>query len=405
MAMRTGLGEGYSPTYFLAALGNGGLAISFFIYLMFMLPYPEAPIPDFAAVTAGLTTAGPVSTVLVTLALAGVVWFSLQHVRMLVWNLREFQAFRTTPAYERLRASNAEVSLMTIPLTLAMSVNVGFVVGSLFVPGLWSVVEFLFPVALLAFGAVAVYAVRLFLDYFGRIIVDGRFDSTANNDLSQLIAIFALTMIGVGFAAPAAMSQVTLTSVVGMVLSIGFLSAATLFAMVKMVLGFRDMLQHGLRVEGAPSLWIMIPILTVGGIAMIRLSHGLHHHLDTGPSAGALFVPITILFSLQMVFGLLGLVVMRRLDYFGQYVRGDKMSPASYALICPGVAFFVFGQFFLHVGLVKTGLLAPFSLPYLVLLAPLVYVQFRTIETMVRLNRKHLRPVATSAQPVELHTS
>ena len=37
----------YSPLYFLAALGNGGLAVSFFIYLMFMLPHPHTPIPTW----------------------------------------------------------------------------------------------------------------------------------------------------------------------------------------------------------------------------------------------------------------------------------------------------------------------------------------------------------------------
>ena len=32
-----------------------------------------------------------------------------------------------------------------MPLALAMSVNVGFIIGLTFVPGLWNIVEYLFP--------------------------------------------------------------------------------------------------------------------------------------------------------------------------------------------------------------------------------------------------------------------
>jgi len=55
------------------------------------------------------------------------------------------------------------------------------------------------------------------------------------------------------------------------------------------------------------------------------------------------------------------------------------------------VALFVFGMFFVHVGLVTTGLVTKFSLPYLLLIAPLVYVQFKTIRVMLKLDRKLLR--------------
>lgn len=398
MRLRRHLGEAYSPFYFLAALGNGGLTVSFFIYLMFLLPHPETPIPTFDTVWAALSGGNAVVTALVALALAGVIFFATQHYRLLVWNMTEYREFRRTPAFARLRRGNGEVTLMAIPLTLAMSINVAFVLGALFVPGLWSVVEYLFPAALVAFGAVAVYALRLLMDYFGRILVEGRFDWTANNNLSQLIAIFALTMIGVGFAAPAAMSSTEATVLLGMVLSIFFLASAGVLALVKMVLGFRDILEHGVSEEGAPSLWILIPILTVSGIAMVRLSHGLHHLLGTGPSAADTLVNITVLLSVEVLFGLLGWVVMRRLGYFEDYVRGDKRSPASYALICPGVAFMVFGMFFIHVGLVKAGLVDMFSAVHLLLMAPLVYVQAKTIETMLRLNRKHLREEKSSAQ-------
>lgn len=73
---------------------------------------------------------------------------------------------------------------MTIPLPLAMSINVLFVVGAIFVPGLWDVVEYLFPVALIGFLAVGAYALRLYGRYITRMITTGTFDFSANASLS-----------------------------------------------------------------------------------------------------------------------------------------------------------------------------------------------------------------------------
>ncbi len=386
MALRHGLKEAYSPTLFLAALGNGGLTVSFFIYLLFLVPRPEtAPIPTFDTLWPVLTGPDPIMAGLVAVAVTGILIFAARFFRLLVWNLVEYQGFKGTQAWTRLKTGNAEVSLMAIPLTLAMAINVGFVLGAVFVPGLWSVVEYLFPLAILGFGAVAVYGVRLFLDYFGRVIVEGKFDHGQNNHLNQLIAIFAFSMIGVGFAAPAAMSTVRETVAVGTVLSITMLSAVLLFALVKTVIGFRDTMEHGISEEASPSLWIMIPILTVSGIALVRLSHGLHAFFDGQARPGDHLVILSLLMGLQITFGLLGWVVMRRLGYFQDYLRGDKYSPMSFALICPGVASYVVGMFFVHLGLVNTGLVDTFSLVHFALMAPLVYVQVITILTNERL--------------------
>lgn len=379
----------YSPLYFLAALGNGGLAVSFFIYLMFMLPHPQTPIPTWEDWTAAAASGDPATMALVAVALAGVAWFSVRHVRSLAWNVARYREFKRTAAFEDLKRGNGEVQLMAIPLTYTMTINVGFVVGALFVPGLWGVVEWLFPGALAAFAAVAVYGLRLFLSYIGRLVADGRFDWADNNSLSQLLAIFALVMIAVGFAAPAAMSEVRASAIVGMLGSIFFLSAAALFAVVKLVLGFRDMFEKGVSAEGAPSLWIVIPILTVAGIALLRLSHGfdLLFHRTAQPGDGLALMAVFL--SLQAWFGMVGWAVMRRIGYFQAYLRGPELSAASYALICPGVALMVFGMFFLHAGLVHGGLVEQFGIAYFVLLAPLVLVQVKTIAVMLGLDRRH----------------
>ena len=80
------------------------------------------------------------------------------------------QGAEADQALKALRASNAESTIMAMPLALAMSVNGMFIVGLVFVPGLWSIVEYLFPMALVAFAAIAYLAFRILADFLGRIL-------------------------------------------------------------------------------------------------------------------------------------------------------------------------------------------------------------------------------------------
>ena len=150
------------------------------------------------------------------------------------------------------------------------------------------------------------------------------------------------------------------------------------------------MLEHGVDPEASVSLWIIIPMLTLLGITFIRLSHGLHHHFEFHITPTFNFVLTSSVVALQLLFGGLGYAVMKRVGYYDTYVTGDGRSASSYALICPGVAFFVFGMFFVHPGLVQTGVIAKFSLPYYILIALLAFVQIKTILTMWKLDRKLL---------------
>ena len=151
------------------------------------------------------------------------------------------------------------------------------------------------------------------------------------------------------------------------------------------------MLRQGISPSSSPSLWITIPILTLLGITMIRLSFGLDHGFDQPISRPNLFILTSIILSLQIVFGILGYSVMRKLGYFQDYIHGDKKHVGSYALVCPGVALFVFGIFFITFGLVKNDVIEKFSLAYFMLLAPFVIVQIKTVLTLVKLNRRLLR--------------
>jgi hypothetical protein len=376
----------FNPQFFLAALGAGGLAISFFLYPMFMVPHPETPMVAFEALRPVLLGQNRLVSVLLALDLLLVVVFAFVHFHLLVKSLIAYRRFRQTSAYESLRRGNGEVSLMAIPLTLSMSVNVLFVLGSLFVPGLWSVVEWLFPVALVVYLSIGVYALRIYGAYFTRLLTKGDFDFEGNNNLSQLMAIFAFAMIATGLAGPGAMSHTQAINALGIFTSLFFLSLAMLLALVKLVLGMKSMLRQGISKDSSYTLWILIPILTLFGISGIRIIMGLHHGFEQPLSRPGLFVFTSVVLSLEILAGLLGYKVMKQVGYFDDYLHGDKRHAGSFALICPGVAFFVFGFFFIVFGLLKNGLVTPSSTAFFMLLAPFIWIQFKTVTVFLKLN-------------------
>ncbi|WP_079417398.1 TsoY family (seleno)protein [Thiomonas intermedia] len=385
------LRERYSPMYFLAALGAGGLAVSFFIYPMFLLPHPDTPMVTFNHLWPILTSGdNPLLSALVGIDLAVIALFSILHFWLLAWNLREFRLFRQTEAYQKLLSSNAEISLMAVPLTLAMTINVAFVLGAVFVPNLWSVVEWMYPGAIAAFLAVGIYALRILGAYFTRLFVHAQFDFAENNSLAPMVSIFALAMIAVGLAAPGAMSHHREINAIAMVLSVFFASAAILLLVIKVVLGFDAILRHGIAPQAAGSLWILIPILTLLGITWVRWSMGLSHQFGNPHHPTDLLLFTSVIVSMQVLFGMIGYAVMKKLNYFADYAGGAKSNAGAFALICPGVAFFVFGMFFLNFGLVMPKLVGVGSWVYFLLMSPLVLVQFKTLQVYFRLFGKLL---------------
>ena len=395
------LGERYSPLLFLSALGAGGLTANFFVWLMFWVPHPGQTVPIFEDISAAFATGAPPMRLAIAVAVIGIAVFALMYLRLLLWNIGEYRAFARTPAYAALRRGNAETQLLALPLTAAMGINVGFIVGLVFVPGLWGVVEWLFPAALAAFLLVGVWALRLLGGFYGRVLVEGGFDCTRNNSFAQLLPAFALAMVAVGLAAPAAMSATPWIAGVSWLLAEFFLVAALLLGAVNMVLGVRAMLEQGANPDSAPTLWIGVPILTVLGIALMRQGHGAHVHLGDHASAAGNLSVLGAFLSAQIAFLLLGWVVLRRQGYFSRHAFGSRAAPGAWALVCPGVATGVMLHFFVNRGLVATGLIVKFGTAYWMVTGLALVAQAVTIALVVRLLWRQLSPQVWAAVPAE----
>ena len=382
--------ETYSPIYFLASLGAGGISVSFFMYLMFWVPHKDKPVPVFEDILTAFTGGSAALQSAIVVAWIGIALFTFLNLKSLLWNLGALARFKQTPAYEALRNSNAESTLLAMPLALAMTVNALFIVGLVFVPGLWSVVEYLFPLALIAFGAIAWIAFRTIGDFLGRVLSKGGvFDVTAHNSFAQLLPAFAVAMIAVGFSAPAAMSTNPATVTVSLVASTVLGIAAILYTLLAATSAVTSMLQHGTAREAAPTLMIIVPIVTVLSIMYLRQSHGLHTTFEVhGGNSETLFF-LTQMLGIQVVFLALGLLVLRRQNYFADFVTGPKTSPGSYALVCPFVALSVMIHFFANKGLVAAGAVAKYGVAYWGVTGIALIAQLIAIVLVLRLNAQH----------------
>ena len=379
----------YSPLYFLASLGAGGLAVTFFMWLMHWIPHPGQTVPVFEDVLAAFASGGVPVQGMILIALLGIAIFAVLNLKLLVWNLRRFAQWRQTDAYTRFAATNAQSQVMALPLALAMSVNVLFVLGMVFVPGLWSVVEYLFPLALVAFLAIGAYGFKLYAGFLGRVLTEGGFNCAANNNFGQVLPAFAFAMVGVGLAAPAALSGTPAVAGLGLILSTFFLMTSALIAVVAMILGLRSMMENGANAETAPTLSIIVPLLAVLGILSLRQSHGLGVHFGSDAMAGETLVTLARFLSVQVLFLLFAGLILIRQGYARRFLFGTENSPGSYALVCPGVGFAVLLHFFVNKGLVEAGLIAKFGPAFWALTAVALVAQVAMIWLVLHLNRRH----------------
>jgi hypothetical protein len=379
----------YSPLYFLTSLGSGGLTVTFFMWLMHWTRHPGRPVPVFEDITAAFAAGGILMRVMIIAAVLGIAFYAFLNIKYLVWNIKRFRQWKHTEPYSKLRTTNAETQLLAMPLALAMTVNVCFILGMVFVPGLWHVVEYLFPLAVIAFLAIGVLAFRMLGAFLGRIMTSGGFNCAVNNSFAQALPAFALAMIGVGLAAPAGLSATPTVAGIGLILSTFFLIAAVLIAAIALVLGMRSLIENGADIETAPTLSVFIPLLTIIGILSLRQNHGLDAHFALEGTGADRLMMLSQYLSAQLLFALLTAVVLTRLGYAARFISGREASVGSYALVCPGVALAVMIHFWLNRGMVDAGLLEKFSAVYWVISIAAVIIQLVTMRLVAILNRKH----------------
>ena len=379
--IKNNLGENYNPLYFLGALGSGGLTVAYYMFFHFMVDHGKIPFAT-ADYVFPLVQKGNFVSILIVLNMIMIVYLAFTHFRLLIWNIFEYRRFKESPGYDLIRTTNNEVTLMAAPLTFSMSINVLFILGALFTPKLWDYVEYLFPFSFLGFFVVGIVSLKMFFRYVIRVITTQSFDFKKNNSLAQLIAPFTFSMVAVGFSAPGAMSHYSWVYIPSLFFGI-FYSILTL-TLTALVInnGFKSILKQGLNTEAGPTLWTIIPITTLIGITVYRMSFGFIHNFGLVNSKTWFFILTGGVVSIQLIFVILGLAVMISTGYLSKFIFGPSKSIPSLAIVCPGVAFTVYGFFFVHGGLVNSKVFTLFSLPYFIVLSIFIIVQTLTIYVM-----------------------
>ncbi|MDF2419865.1 TsoY family (seleno)protein [Trueperella pyogenes] len=391
------LHERYSPLYFLAALGFGGMSVLFFMNLMHLTPHPDSVMPTFDSICAAWATGNTGYRAAIIAGYAGFIPFFLAHLYLLVWNLKEFFAWRRTDAYTAVRTSNAEVTLMAVPLTLGMTINGLFIAGMIFVPGLWNVIEYLMPLAIVLYGSVGILALIYLSRYLVRVMHNG-FDFKANGGLNQLLSSFAFTMVAVGLAAPAAMTTNPVVVVIAGALSLFFTVIAILLFLVFLPLGVMSMLRYGLSLGNSATLWLGVPIITLLAITYLRLRHGVVTVAALNPNTPAipgtsvwLAALLALMVAAQLAFLGLGHLAMTSNGFYKRFVFSrQEQSPAAFTLVCPGVALSVLTFFLLNVGLVKNNIFPVGSVGFVALLVAAYAIQAATLVLMASLVKNQL---------------
>ena len=97
------LTDQYNPLLFLAALGAGGLTVSFFMYPMFLIKHADTPMVTFNHLWPLLTGDNWLLAGLLALDLLALLFFAFSYFRLLAWNVLAFWQFRQTPAFYALK--------------------------------------------------------------------------------------------------------------------------------------------------------------------------------------------------------------------------------------------------------------------------------------------------------------
>ena len=92
----------WSPLYFLASLGAGGLAVTFFMFLMFWVPHPGQPVPVFEDILAAFSQGSLALKAAIIVAVTGIAGFAFLNIKLLIWNLARLAEFKKTDAYAKL---------------------------------------------------------------------------------------------------------------------------------------------------------------------------------------------------------------------------------------------------------------------------------------------------------------
>lgn len=386
----------FQVLHILAALGAAGMTASFFFVVNFSTSHPGDVFISWNVLARDYIGGTSPHQIVVQLYMLGATLSALLHFVLLARWFKGYNQFKQTPAFEALKNSNAEVQLMAIPLTLTMTMNVFFILGAMYIPGLFSeltllgitaqLIDFMMVGAGVYFTIMLVMALKIFSIYWMRL-VDGNLDFIQNSNLAQLLAIFAFGMIGVSLGA-LSMSKIPGIALFGMSMAYIVITLTIFLGLIKLIIGFKSIFQEGIAAPATVTLLLPMVITGMIVVGLLRADFGAIHALDCVRNSTYHLHVTTIGLGFSIFVALFAISVMRRKKYF-QLLNEGKLDSTAFALICPGFAFEVQLVMWLNIGLVFTGFVTFGSTAYFLLWTPMILVQLATIYFFAKLLKQH----------------
>lgn len=382
--------------HILAALGAAGMTASFFFAINYMTVHPGKVFVDFDTLMTNHIGQVDTLSLFIQTYIVGAVGAAILHFVLLSRWFRGFNIYRKTTEYQEVVNSNREVQLMAIPLTLTMTMNVFFILGALFIPGLFNpinilgmqmqLIDPLFMMAGLYFAAVFYLALRIFSKYFLRLI-DGELDFIQNANLSQLLALFSFGMIGVGFGA-LSFSKIPEIAFIGTSLAYIVIGLTLILSTLKFVLGFKSIFEHGIDAKATVTLLIPVTVIAMLIVASYRADIGTMHTLDLERNTTYHLVLFTVGVGVSILIGLFALQAMRQKGFF-KALNNNQTDAGALAMVCPGFALEVQMVLWLSIGMVHTGIVTHGSTSYFIMWIPMIALQLATIFLFFKLLKQN----------------
>ncbi len=330
----------FTPLYFLASLGAGGIAIAPFAFFNYSVPHSAGLITQSQMPYAGaslwqllLYRGAEISMILFTaIHIVLTVLFLIQLINW-IKNKRAFREFIQDPL------KNSAILAPFISITMTMNVFIGPV--RYFIPQIADNLQaFMLPALI---GWAVIWLALLWTEIkLLTISFTNQFD-VSKIHFGWLLHPFALGMVtvtGTGIAALSKNPDIAHTAAFMSLIS----GTMGLFLLaVKLVAIFKShFAMHGLpEKQFLPSFLIVVPNLTLYAISIFRFGHYLEHHQNAELDAYFLIVT-TVFFAFEVWYMLFGLSLL------SEYLKKDffkEFYPSQWGLICPLVAFAVLGSF------------------------------------------------------------
>ena len=331
--------EKFTPLFFLASLGAGGIAVIPFAIMQYTIENGKGLITRAGLWAKGYTGFYAFQYMFLE---AVMIVFTLIHIFLTVRYTLELVRWVKNGNLKALLNDPLKNSEIVAPL-ISFLMTINLFIGPLryFVPAISSNLQDFFLPALYLFSLML--AVVLFIEiYLLGVSFKNGFDIDKIN-FGWLLHPFVLGMLSTVGTGIAAVGKDASIANAAAFLSMISISMGLFLLLVKMVVIFKSHFSAGSLPEKnfLPSFLIVIPNITLFSISLFRLGHFLEHHHGFHLE-GYFYIVVGFAMAFEiwyMLFGLSLLIPYFRNNHFKEFYV------TQWGLVCPFVAFTVLGSF------------------------------------------------------------